>query len=335
MEKRIRKGSLDLIFTLYEDAKELDDLVYTNRFWQMKQRERNDGFDYFKKAIRMEPLDGNKHIHSVAMYVNNKISLPYMVVALVIERDAKLAYPIGITKNQSLGERGPRVPRASLLLHAFWAKCVQSMYPEVEIGLTWPVKGMLHIFATTPELPIAVGYPHDVQIYASLVLRDRDLTQEEYDEWEAAYLFNSAAERTRLLNEQVPEEELTYLDDMQQIIKGESSKTKLMQKLWHHKKHSLLETHPWSRRGEYITFSYANGLQSTFHVDNLQSWTYTPQSSFSFSDVYWIEPAVSFRVADLAALFKEPEDQKPRLLDQFYDLVDEFYVYHSLKLSNP
>lgn len=263
--------------------------------------EANDGFDYFKKAIRMKPLDGNKHIHSVAMYVNDKLSLPYMVVALVIERDAKLAYPIGITKNQSLGEKGSRVPRASLLLHAFWAKCVQSMYPEVEIGLTWPVKGMLHIFATTPELPIAVGYPHDVQIYASLVLRDRDLTQEEYDEWKADYLFNTAAERTRILEEYGDD---IGIDDMEQIIKGGSVKAKLMQKLWHHKKDSLLEPHPWSRRGDYITFSYANGLQSTFHKNNLQSWMYSPQPGFSFyDDWYWKDPAVSFRVADLAALF--------------------------------
>jgi len=319
MEKTVIVGGQKLIFNFYEDPKELDHLYLNQSFWRLPGRdEANDGFSYFDDAIRMEPLDSNKHIHSVAMYVTKKSSLPYMVVALVIERDAKLAYPIGITKNQKNQKEGPHVPRASLMLHAFWAKCVRSMYPEVEIGITWPVKGMLHIFATTPELPIAVGYPHDVQIYASKVLGDGDLTQAEYDEWKADYLHNSAFERTKM--QQMAEEDGTPMspsddigiDDMEEIIRGGSIKEKLMQKLWHHKKHSLLEPHPWSRRGDYITFSYANGLQSTFHKDNLQSWTYSPRPWFAFDDVYWIGPAVSFRVADLAALF--PEEQKPPCL---------------------
>lgn len=110
----------------------------------------------------------NSILYGVALYYENDEN-PYVYVTLRIIPEYRICLPMGIQNNFNLIDQGIKIPRASFILHSFWASFVKEKYPNIEYSIVQPVDGMLHLFLTHFKfnnnnwIPISVGFLGDIE----------------------------------------------------------------------------------------------------------------------------------------------------------------------------
>jgi len=325
-------------FKLYKNINDLKNILKKMRLPFIALDAAGDGYKTFMKINPIYKINNHKHFHGVAMFVNNE-RFPFIIVGLIIETDAKIAYPIGIEKNISLSEYNSKLKNGSLLLHSFWAQAISKIYPDIKIGITWPVGAMLHNFikkSFDESLPISIGYKNDIEAYWDYknkeefspalqewvinynriqeYIKNLNLTEDELYKKDIilyyAYVENKTA--YEFLEERTNDDNIDnyYISNFMKKIQD----SKLYYLKGEEKINNMLK-HQWDFDPitKDVTLFYEDGSHSKFNIFELQSFSKGGNQVKSLSssykhDSYWNGPAISWKNQDLANLIKEVID---------------------------